>query len=78
MLGGWGHISVLEKELSCQLGPTHSQASGTLETLRLGTLTHHPALGSILYQYLVTSSDRDFTTSKAKNLQQDFSEAVLH
>ena len=49
-----------------------------LETLRLGTLTHHPALGSILHQNLVTSSDRGFTTSKAKNLQQDFSEAIVH
>ena len=40
-----------------------------VETSRLGSPTHHPALGSILYQDLVTSSDGDFTSSKAKNLQ---------
>ena len=74
----WEGGAISQFFLCCQLGPPHSQASGTLETLRLGTLTHHPALGSILYQYLVTSSDRDFTASKAKNLQQDFSEAIVH
>lgn len=60
--------------LHCQLGPAHTQASGILVVnfhylQRLGSSTRYPAPGPSLHQGLVTSGDRDFTTSKAKKLQ---------